>query len=104
MLILTPSGLHSEAPRAPSRFVSRLTKFVSRLTNLKGVPRRLRMDPRGPQKHNFEIIGIIWGHFRKTLIFPIDFNDFMQLWGPLDALRSHFGATWTHFGVTLAPL
>ena len=36
--------------------------------------------------------------FRKILIFPIDFNDFMQLWGELVAtllaVGGHFGVTW----------
>ena len=36
--------------------------------------------------------------FRKIFIFPIDFNDFMQLWGELVAtllaLGGHFWVTW----------
>ena len=35
--------------------------------------------------------------FRKILIFPIDFNDFMQLWVELVATLLALGG---HFGVT----
>ena len=33
----------------------------------------------------------------KTPIFPMNFNDFMKLWGMI-------GVTWGHFGVTLGSL
>ena len=33
-------------------------------------------------------------HFPKTFIFPIDFNDFMQLWCQLGRLWGQFGVTF----------
>ena len=45
-----------------------------------------------------ELFGQVLVCFRKIVIFPIDFNDFMQLWGELVAtllaLGGHFGVTW----------
>ena len=35
-----------------------------------------------------------WSGFKKTLTFPTDFNDFMQLYCQL-------GLTWGHLGVDL---
>ena len=37
--------------------------------------------------------GITFVRFRKTFIFPIDLNDFMQLWGQLVVIFDHFGLT-----------
>ena len=33
-------------------------------------------------------------NFQKTIIFPMDFNDFMKHWGVI-------GVTWGHFGGAL---
>ena len=35
--------------------------------------------------------------FQEILIFPMNFNDFMKLWGMI-------GVTWGHFRVTLVSL
>ena len=44
------------------------------------------------------VFGKVLVCFRKIVVFPIDFNDFMQLWGELVAtllaLGGHFGVTW----------
>ena len=45
--------------------------------------------------------GVILVRFQKTLIFPIGFNDFMQLYGQLG---STLGALGGHFGITLGAL
>ena len=50
--------------------------------------------------------------FQKTLIFPIDFNDFIKLWGEFGGdlgwlwdvfwhMSVTLGAFWGHFGVIL---
>ena len=54
-------------------------------------------------------------HFQKTIIFKIDFNDFIKLWGEfwVDSgllgdvfwhLRVTLGPFWGHFGITLGSL
>ena len=66
--------------------------------------------------------GYIQVDFQKTLIFPIDFNDFIKLWGQLGvtlgslwdtfvqfgatlgSLWGHFGSLWGHFAVALGRL
>ena len=45
--------------------------------------------------------GVTVDHFRKTSISQESSNDFMQLWGALDATSE---ALWDHFVVTLASL
>ena len=42
-------------------------------------------------EHDF---GVTLVRFRKTLIFPTDFNDFMQLWDQLGVI---LGSLWAHF-------
>ena len=48
---------------------------------------------------------VVLASFQKTLIFPMDFNDFLILWCQLGAtlgsLGSYFGHLLGHFGVTL---
>ena len=64
-------------------------------------------------------MGSILACFQKTFIFPIDFNDFIKLWGQLGVTLGslwdtfvqfgatlgspwgHFGSLWGHFGVAL---
>ncbi len=50
----------------------------------------------------FEVILI---HFQKTLIFVMDLNDFLILWGQvggtLGSLGGYLGQLLGHFGVTL---
>ena len=62
--------------------------------------------------------GVALVHFQKTFIFPIDFNDFIQLWDQLGvtlgSLGDHFAHSWVtlrslwvyevYFGVTLVHL
>ena len=43
-------------------------------------------------------IVIIFVDFQKTLIFQIDFNDFIQLWGQVGVTLKAF---WGNFGVIL---
>ena len=49
-----------------------------------------------------DYIGSILARFQKTLIFPIDFNDFMelgcQLGAILGSLWGTLGSFWVHFG------
>ena len=54
-------------------------------------------------------------HFQNTLIFPMNFNDFMRLWGMIGVTSGHFRvtlvslwgyfeATWRHLGSIGGPL
>ena len=46
----------------------------------------------------------ILARFQKTLIFPIDFNDFMELRCQLGVTFGHLGVTLGYFGFTLSSL